>query len=165
MRLDPAREHRRRSLGANRDGDRVAVDDRRGDKVALVEGIDHIDQHARPMRQPHHRLVPRRVAMRRIDQCGAGQVVGDRVVIGKNKLAFARPGDHLRPGVSPENRDLRIGFQQQAQLGNSDLASARHNDAPAFQVEKYGKMAHGTSGLPCSLCGIFSRYLAISSQK
>jgi hypothetical protein len=123
--LDPLpqqpRQHRRRASGRDRDGHRVAVNDRRHDEAAQLRPIDDADRDAT-----------------RSGRCGQSQQVGlGRVGTDRQRTAVEIGGVEY---WTQANRGA--GPPQHLRLALGDLASTQHQDRAGGQVHEDGKVTH-----------------------
>ncbi len=142
LRLDPTRENRRRTLGANRHHHRVAIDQRRGGKIrngGLIGGTDEDTGGAQTRRQPG------------IQRFVAGRGVGKGDVF--RQVEGQRVGAHTDHAIKRQQRRFEVrgdgdyrgfGFEQQAQLGRSLFAATEDDDAAVSNVDEQGEGFHGS---------------------
>lgn len=114
-RLDPRpdqpRQHRRIAFGGDGDGDRGAIDDRRGVEIALVGLVDDVQRH--PL-GPRSKL--RSIAVR--------TVVGD-----ENQCRINEIGGLERAGQHGDGEPGKVGYYGS---GNNDDQSSRLRGQPGF---------------------------------
>jgi len=58
------------------------------------------------------------------------------------KAAFCGPTHDFRGGVLSDDRQLGVGFQQQAQLCECSVPTARKNDTTALNGQEDGEVLH-----------------------
>ena len=140
--LDRAGEHRGRALGADGDGHRVAVDDGGGDELAVVQVVDDVDQRAVRPRDRGGAGVLGRVLVGGIEERGAGRVAGLHRAAHEAQAPLGRPALDLGRRVGGEDREVRLGLQQEPQLGQRRLAAARQDDPAAGEGQEDREMLH-----------------------
>ena len=139
---DALAEDRGRTLGADGDHQRVAVDDGGGDDGGEVGAVDDIDRNAAGLRGGRYRRLERRV--------GSDEHQG-RTVQHAGLEAGAEPGNGamadqpVELGMEPvgDERHDCLRFEQQPDLAQGFLAAADHHHAALAHVEEHREIAHG----------------------
>jgi len=125
--LDGARQNRGRAFGADGHGDRVAVDNGRGDKLAVFEIVHDIDQRAVQMGQLGHAGVFCVIFIGGVKQRGAERVTGLHRAGDQGQLAAIGPVVNVGRGLGGDHGNLGFGLEQQPQLGQGRVPAARRN--------------------------------------
>ena len=146
--LDRARQHGRGPFGADGHGDGIAVDDGGGDEFAVVQVVDDVDQRAVGLGDGGGAGILDLVLVGGVEQRRTGGVTVAQGAVDQCQLALGGPCLDLRICIRCKDSDRSLGFHQQAQLGQSSLATARKDDAAACGGQKDRKMVHGAA-IPC----------------
>ena len=132
--LDLPRQNRCRAFGADRHDHRVTVDNRGGYERACLQIIDHVQQHARAVRQGGKCRIGFIVVIGGITQRGLRKISQKRRAVMQGDLpSFGQCNDTLYR-IMAENHDLRFGLEQQAQLGQRAFASTADNHTAGAQI-------------------------------
>ncbi len=128
LRLEQARQHRRRALGADCDDDGIAVDDRRHDERAFRWAVDDVNRNALRTRGCGHLAVEDLIVAGGENQRGAGRRLRRKTAplddgrgLGCQSLEIL--GDDLR-----HDAHARVGLGEQAQLLKRLFTAANDQD-------------------------------------
>jgi hypothetical protein len=132
----------RRALGADRDGHGIAVDDGGRDEIAVLQIVDDVDQRALGAGDVGDTGVLGRILGCAVDCYGAARVARFERSAVQGQPPLGRPIHDLGRGSGREDDDLRLGFQEQPELGQRRLAAARQDDAAARDRQEDGEMLH-----------------------
>jgi hypothetical protein len=117
--LDRARQNGGRALGADRDGHGIAVDDGGRDEIAVLQIVDDVDQRALGAGDVGDTGVLGRILGCAVDCYGAARVARFERSAVQGQPPLGRPIHDLGRGSGREDDDLRLGFQEQPELGQT----------------------------------------------
>ena len=140
--LDGAGQHGRGTLGADGDRHGVAVDDCRGDELRGFQVVYPVGQCAVGLCQSGDAGVFRGVVVGGVEQRGAGGVAGFHRTADQREGALGGPAFDLRRRGVGDDGQPGLGLEKQAKLGDGGLATARKDDAAAFDGQEDRKMLH-----------------------
>ena len=154
--LDRTGQHGGRAFGADGDGHGVTVHDGGGDKGAVVQIVDDIDQGPFGTRNRSGAGVFGSIFIGGIEQGSAKDITGAKRPGMQGQAVLFGPGCDFGRRCGGEHVDPGLGLQQQAQFGHRSLTTSRQHDTLALGRQVDWEVVHMLQSLRLA-CGIYRK--------